>query len=141
MKFSDYDKKIFVVKKINLKKVKDLNPNTLRFKTYKRADYLKTDIPIEKRTFKNLPKYSNGKSKVHFKEWMGIKMDNKAGCSVGKSEADGKWYGWSHRAVYGFGIGDKVTSDVSGNNSGKEYMIKTEDQARQTAINFAKDVS
>jgi hypothetical protein len=25
-------------------------------------------------------------------------------CSIGKSE-DGKWYGWSHRAIYGFVVG------------------------------------
>ena len=23
-------------------------------------------------------------------------------CSIGKSAKDGKWYGWSHRAYYGF---------------------------------------
>lgn len=26
----------------------------------------------------------------------------------GKSEKDGKWYGWSHRAIYGFEIGSHV---------------------------------
>jgi hypothetical protein len=26
-------------------------------------------------------------------------------CSIGFCETDGKWYGWSHRARYGFGIG------------------------------------
>ena len=29
-------------------------------------------------------------------------------CSIGKSLKDGKWYGWSHRAIFGFGIGDVV---------------------------------
>lgn len=29
-------------------------------------------------------------------------------CSVGYSHKDGKYYGWSHRAIHGFGIGDKV---------------------------------
>lgn len=28
--------------------------------------------------------------------------------SIGFSEKDGKWYGWSHRALYGFKIGSKV---------------------------------
>jgi len=28
--------------------------------------------------------------------------------SIGKSELDGKWYGWSHRAMHGFGVGDSV---------------------------------
>lgn len=26
-------------------------------------------------------------------------------CSIGFCEAENKWYGWSHRAIYGFGIG------------------------------------
>jgi hypothetical protein len=28
-------------------------------------------------------------------------------CSIGFSSKDGKWYGWSHRAIYGFKIGSK----------------------------------
>lgn len=29
-------------------------------------------------------------------------------CSVGFCAAEQKWYGWSHRAIYGFGIGSRV---------------------------------
>lgn len=29
-------------------------------------------------------------------------------CSVGWCEREQKWYGWSHRAIYGFGIGSTV---------------------------------
>lgn len=29
-------------------------------------------------------------------------------CSLGWCEAEQKWYGWSHRALYGFGIGSRV---------------------------------
>ncbi len=29
-------------------------------------------------------------------------------CCIGKSDKDGKWYGWSHRALYGFTIGSEV---------------------------------
>jgi hypothetical protein len=29
-------------------------------------------------------------------------------CSLGWNESEQKWYGWSHRAIYGFGIGSKV---------------------------------
>lgn len=29
-------------------------------------------------------------------------------CTIGFSESELKWYGWSHRAYYGFGIGSKV---------------------------------
>lgn len=30
-------------------------------------------------------------------------------CSIGFCKKEQKWYGWSHRAIYGFGIGSKVT--------------------------------
>jgi hypothetical protein len=33
--------------------------------------------------------------------------DNRV-CSIGKSQKDGKWYGWSHRAIYGFTPGSHV---------------------------------
>lgn len=29
-------------------------------------------------------------------------------CSIGYSVKDGKWYGWSHRAIYGFKVGSRV---------------------------------
>jgi len=29
-------------------------------------------------------------------------------CSIGFSEKDQKWVGWSHRAIYGFGIGSEI---------------------------------
>lgn len=28
-------------------------------------------------------------------------------CSIGYSRKDGKWYGWSHRAIYGFRVGSE----------------------------------
>ena len=141
MKFKDYDGKNFMVKKLRGHKVKDLNPNTLRMKTYKRVDYVKTSVPMEKRTLRNLPRYSDKKPKVHFSEWMGMKHCPDTKHSVSKAESDGKYYGWSHRAIAGFGVGDKVVSDTCGNDSGEEYTIKTDDQAKETAIAFAKDVS
>jgi hypothetical protein len=147
MKFRDYDDKTFVVKKLKPVKVKDLNPNTLRMKTYKRTDYIKTDVPLERRSLKNIPRYSDKKPKVHFKDWMGIKGQSLGGDSTvhsyGKAEADGKWYGWSHRAIYGFGVGDTVKAGTIGNDheNAKDFVIKTDDQAKDMAIAFAKDVS
>lgn len=48
-------------------------------------------------------------------------------CSIGFSKNEKKWYGWSHRAIFGFGIGSEtkrgdcayVPSDV--NELAKEY--------------------
>ncbi len=34
--------------------------------------------------------------------------DTHAICSIGFCEKEQKWYGWSHRAMFGFGIGSKV---------------------------------
>lgn len=39
------------------------------------------------------------KKKASFRERLKIKSE---GGSVGKSAKDGKWYGWSHRAYFGF---------------------------------------
>ena len=139
-KFREYNDKTFLVKKLKPLKVKDLNPNTLRMKTYKRIDYVKTEVPVEKRTLNNIPRYADKKPKVHFKDWMGFKMaDTKH--SVAKAEADGKYYGWSHRAISGFGVGDIVKPDTIGNGTGKEYEIKTDDEAKAAAIAFAKEVA
>ena len=117
----------------------------------------RTIEPLNKRSFKNIPKYANGHSKVRFQDWLHIKSE-KGYPSHGYSEADGKWYGWSHRAVYGFGVGDKVEGDSLGKkveypklpngdydwDNGKfepDFTISSEDQARQVAIQFAKNVS
>lgn len=63
-------------------------------------------------------------------------------CSIGKSDKDGKWYGWSHRALYGFQIGDKIKKgDCGFDPEVGEYTIKTEEEAKQAAKNFAESVS
>ena len=95
-----------------------------------------TTMPPSKRTLDNLPEYADGKSRVKFQDW--LEMDPVTH-STGKG-CDGKWYGWSHRAVYGFGIGDKVKKGDSG-YKGKEYTIETEAQAKKAAEDFAESVS
>lgn len=62
-------------------------------------------------------------------------------CSIGYSEKDKKWYGWSHRAIKGFGIGDKAeTLNPWGSKSSKKE-IETDDEAKAAAIAFADSVS
>lgn len=78
--------------------------------------------------------------------------------SIGKSFKDGKWYGWSHRAIYGFQVGDKVEEGDITASSGwtDEYLnehpeknlslpvgfeAKTEEDAKRMAIAFADSVS
>lgn len=78
-------------------------------------------------------------------------------CSIGKSIKDGKWYGWSHRAIYGFKIGDKVKEGDCCASSGwtEEYLkdhsdeqvlsvgfeAKTEEDCKKMAMAFASSVS
>lgn len=69
-------------------------------------------------------------------------------CSIGFCERDQKWYGWSHRAICGFGIGDMVFEEVlEGSDDHTPFVqhgtkrIETLEDARQTAANFAAYVS
>ena len=67
-------------------------------------------------------------------------------CTIGLNEKENKWYGWSHRAICGFKIGDKIFEEDFGNDKtlfvkhGK-LPVKTMDDARQAAINFADYVA
>lgn len=124
----------YLIPRAKKKKVHKLNPRTNRMKNFKRNSYLKTDVPPNKRTFRNKP------DSVRFQDWLLIKTEP-GSMGLGKSQADGKWYGWSHRAVFGFSPGFKVTKTTCGNNTGREYTIKTDEQAKQAAINFYKDVA
>ena len=60
--------------------------------------------------------------------------------SIGFSEKEQKWYGWSHRAIYGFGIGSKIKKGDCG-YKGKAWTAKTLDDAKQMAKDFADAVS
>lgn len=66
--------------------------------------------------------------------------------SIGFNEKEQKWYGWSHRAIFGFGIGDKLFEEKFGDDKtlfskhGKK-VIRSMTQAKQAAINFGQSVS
>lgn len=60
--------------------------------------------------------------------------------SVGFAPKEQKWYGWSHRAIAGFGINDEAFECFpEGNKKGKK--IKTLEQAKEAAKKFAESVS
>lgn len=86
------------------------------------------------------------------------KNKNDNTCSIGYSPSENKWYGWSHRAIYGFTIGDEVKEGDITNTSGlvEEYRIQHPDEdlslpvgfkaetlqdARRMAIAFASAIS
>ncbi len=93
---------------------------------------------------------------------MGIKPElrthTSGTCSIGYCKREHKWYGWSHRAIYGFGIGAVVKKGDCTNTSGwdetwlKEhpecdlslpvgFKAKSLKDARRMAIAFAESVS
>ena len=91
----------------------------------------------------------------------GIKPELRNGCSVcsiGFCEREQKWYGWSHRAIFGFRVGDTVKSGDCTNSSGfdEEYLVdhpeadyslplgfvaKNLSDAKRMAVAFADSVS
>lgn len=72
--------------------------------------------------------------------------DDKVTCTIGFCKKENKWYGWSHRAIYGFGIGDIVSKgDATAGQDPKSLPIgfkaTTLEHAKQMAIAFADSVS
>jgi len=68
-------------------------------------------------------------------------------CSIGRCD-DGSWYGWSHRAVCRFHVGDKLfDAEFSGATEDLPFVewgdieIKNEVDSRQAAVNFGAYVS
>ena len=64
-------------------------------------------------------------------------------CSIGFCEREQKWYGWSHRAIFGFGIGDIVKEGDCTASSGwtEEYLAEHPDNDLSLPIGFrAKDL-
>lgn len=72
------------------------------------------------------------------------KKEKNTVCSIGKSVKDNKWYGWSHRAIHGFQIGDKVKKGDCVASSGwtQEYLDKHPEEDLSLPVGFvAKDES
>ena len=65
--------------------------------------------------------------------------------SIGFSEKEQKWYGWSHRAIYGFGIGAKSRPGKVGyellNQENAPLEAKTLDDCKKMAIAFAREIA
>lgn len=59
-------------------------------------------------------------------------------CSIGFCEAEQKWYGWSHRAIFGFGIGSVVKKGDCTASSGwtAEYLKDHPEDDRSLPIGF-----
>ena len=69
-------------------------------------------------------------------------------CSVGFNEDEQKWYGWSHRAICGFEVGNLLfeanwpaATDKTPFIAHGSTVIESMDQAREAAVAFARSVS
>jgi len=71
-------------------------------------------------------------------------------CSIGFNPKDKKWYGWSHRAICGFGNGDRIYDErwkkqrADGKTPFKKHgdrIITTQAHAKLAAKRFASSVS
>lgn len=67
-------------------------------------------------------------------------------CSIGFSTKDGKWYGWSHRAICGFAKGDRIFEEEYGDDRTPfvrhgHFRITSMGQAKMAAKAFAESVS
>lgn len=55
--------------------------------------------------------------------------------SIGFSSIQNKWYGWSHRAIYGFGVGSEVKKGDCA------YIASTPEELIDDHANFFADIS
>ena len=55
-------------------------------------------------------------------------------CSIGFCEKENKWYGWSHRAIYSFGIGSKVKKGDLG------YVPNDAEEVVRDCLSFYKSI-
>lgn len=160
--YMDFDK-VFVVDQKNKDDEFDESKVMLGFRTKEEAKkaYLSnyspdwkgfmtiTEVDIDK--FKKWL-YDGCKQRKPFSEYVEIKKLSEAkdffkehgiekkSCGVGFSEKEQKWYGWSHRAIYGFGVGSKCKKGDA-HYKGKEWTTKTMEDAKKMAEDFAEAVS
>lgn len=62
-------------------------------------------------------------------------------CSIGFCAKEQKWYGWSHRAMFGFGVGSKLKKGDCGYETYGGKVAKTLNDAKEIAKVFAESVS
>ncbi len=65
-------------------------------------------------------------------------IDDHKVCSIGFCNAEHKWYGWSHRAISGFGIGDVVSEGDCTASSGwtDEYLAEHPEENTSLRVGF-----
>jgi hypothetical protein len=124
--------------------VEDLGPILLKRELWRMEGNPDTDI---KAAYSRDGGYIGDWKEACYLHGRGIVPEAKPGstgnvCSIGFCEREQKWYGWSHRALYGFGIGD-VVEEGSCCCESLPVGFKAEmlDDARRMAIAFADCVA
>lgn len=69
----------------------------------------------------------------HVKFLADLEITDELTHGVGFSPKDGKWYGWSHRAIYGFEIGSTCKKGDC------HYIAQNESDSQEDAIRFWQD--
>ena len=104
----------------------DWNKTIIKKRQYKKWGYELRDesiidksfgsVPITVKSAYTLPEgeyIGSSKDAYDLCTKRGIKPEKRTSdsgvCSIGFCHKELKWYGWSHRAIYGFGVGSKVT--------------------------------
>ena len=74
--------------------------------------------------------------------WFYAKEDGKTSC-IGYAPESRKWYGWSHRAIYGFGVGYVVQglAVVRGNGWIKGSPQYEESEKRKPPVGFVAETN
>lgn len=87
--------------------------------------------------------YIGRQEEIDFIKSQGLILVQKAGnnnktCSIGYQPETNKWWGWSHRARYGFTIGDIVKEGDCTASSGfiEEYAIQHPDECYNLPVGF-----
>lgn len=101
-----------------------------------------TQFLYEINTLKNKPKNVTPREWLKIKKPLKFKSESWFNTGTwGQSQEDGKFYGWSHRAIYGFGVGDIVKKNTLGNSKNIDWKIKNEKEAAEMAAKFSNSVS
>lgn len=98
---------------------------------------------LMKSAYTSLGDYIGSKKMAHFLcAKRGIKPEKSCPshnvCSIGFCGAEQKWYGWSHRAICGFGIGSVAKRGDCCATSGwvEEYLLEHPEEDKSVPIGF-----
>lgn len=71
-----------------------------------------------------------------------VSIESSGDCCIGFSETKNKYYGWSHRGIYGFKIGDVVgEGDITSEYLPVGFEAKTTGDIKKMAIAYARSIS